>query len=85
MPLGERAEGHGGDDDVGDDPGCGLGDEVEGDPADRGEGGEGEPVLLVDSEPIHREEHEDRGGPVEPVVGEEEIVDALRHVGRVGE
>lgn len=61
-----------------------MGDEVEGDPADRGEGSEDEPVLLVDPEPVHREEHEDGSCPIEPVVVEEEIVDALRHEGRVG-
>lgn len=34
---------------------------------------------MVLSESVHGEEHEDGGGPVEAVVGEEEVVDVFRH------
>ncbi len=68
VPGGEGAEGHDGDDDIGDDAGRGFGDEVECDPAERGEGGENEAVLFVDAEAVHREEHKDGGCPIESKV-----------------
>lgn len=79
IPGGEGAEGHDGDDGIRDDAWRGLGDDVEGDPADRGEGSVDEAVFVVFSESVHGEEHEDGGGPVEAVVGEEEVVDVFRH------
>lgn len=80
-PVGEGAEGHDRDDEVGEDSGGGLGDEVERDPADGGECGEDEAVFVVLSEAVHGEEHEDGGGPIEAVVREEEVVDGFRHGG----
>lgn len=84
MPFGQRPERHDRDNQVRDHPGRRLGDEVEGDPADGGEGREDEAIFFVNAQAVHGEEHKDGRGPVEPVVGEEEIVDALRHGGRVG-
>jgi len=81
-PAREGAEGHDRDDDIGDDSGGGVGDEVEGDPADGGECGVDEAVFVVLSESVHGEEHEDGGGPVEAVVGEEEVLDGFWHRGK---
>lgn len=81
-PCREGAEGHDRDDDIGDDSRGGVGDEVEGDPADGGEGGVDEAVFVVLSESVHGEEHEDGGGPVEAVVGEEEVLDGFWHRGK---
>lgn len=81
-PCREGAEGHDRDDDIGDDSRGGVGDEVEGDPADGREGGVDEAVFVVLSESVHGEEHEDGGGPVEAVVGEEEVLDGFRHRGK---
>lgn len=52
-----------------------MSDEVECDPADRGEGGEDKAIFFVDAESVHGEEHEYGSDPVEAVVGEEEVVD----------
>ena len=52
-----------------------MGDDVECDPADGSEGGVDETVFFVLSESVHGEKHEDGCGPVEAVVGEEEVVD----------
>lgn len=80
-PVGEGAEGHDRDDEVCNDSGRGLGDEVERDPADGGECGEDEAVFVVLSESVHGEEHEDGGGPIEAVIREEEVVYGFRHRG----
>ena len=49
VPGAQGAEGHDGDDDVGDDACGGFSDEIECDPAERGEGGEDEAVLFVEA------------------------------------
>lgn len=48
-----------------------MGDQVECNPADGGEGGEDEPVFFVLSKSMHGEEHKDGGGPVKAVVAME--------------
>lgn len=74
-PGREGAEGHDGDDGVGDDSCGGIYSEVEDDPEEGGEGCKDEAVFFVHSESVHGEEHEDGGGPVDAVVLEKEAMD----------
>lgn len=48
-PSGEGAEGHDGNDEIGDDAGGGVNSQVEDDPEDRGEGGKDEAIFFMDS------------------------------------
>ena len=57
-------------------------EDIEGDPAEGGEGGVDEAIFFVLTESVHGEKHEDGGGPVEAVVGEEEVVDVFWHSGK---
>ena len=76
----EAGDGDRGGGGVGDDRRGGMHVDVEGDPEDAGRRGVDEAVAVVVAQSPDGEEHEDRGGSVEAVVAEEEVV----HAGKIG-